>query len=137
MAEARKHAVRSSDPLLTDLYQLTMLQAYWRSSMTETAVFEFFVRRLPRQRNFLIAAGLEQVLDYLENLHFSAAEIDWLRSTGRLRKASCRPLSLWGRLGYMQMLCVSLPIVSTPCANARNVRPRHCYTTDWFRVGQS
>ena len=83
MAEARKHAVRSSDPLLTDLYQLTMLQAYWRSSMTETAVFEFFVRRLPRQRNFLIAAGLEQVLDYLENLHFSAAEIDWLRSTGR------------------------------------------------------
>ena len=83
MAETRKHAARPSDPLLTDLYQLTMLQAYWRGNMTETAVFEFFVRRLPRQRSFLLAAGLEQVLDYLENLHFSAAEIDWLRSTGR------------------------------------------------------
>lgn len=83
MAEARKHAVRSSEPLLTDLYQLTMLQAYWRGGMTETAVFEFFVRRLPQQRSFLVAAGLEQVLDYLENLHFAATEIDWLRSLGR------------------------------------------------------
>lgn len=83
MPETRKHHVRSSDPLLTDLYQLTMLQAYWRGGMTETAVFEFFVRRLPRQRNFLLAAGLEQVLEYLENLHFAPAEIDWLRSLGR------------------------------------------------------
>jgi nicotinate phosphoribosyltransferase len=83
MAEARKHAARSSDPLLTDLYQLTMLQAYWRGGMTETAVFEFFVRRLPRQRSFLIAAGLEQVLEHLEHLHFAAGEIDWLRSLSR------------------------------------------------------
>ena len=46
--------------LLTDLYQLTMLQGYFDQGMEETAVFEFFVRKLPTQRNFLIAAGLEQ-----------------------------------------------------------------------------
>jgi len=71
------------DPLLTDLYQLTMLQAYWRSGMTETAVFEFFVRKMPRRRSFLVATGLEQVLRYLEDLHFSAADIAWLRSLHR------------------------------------------------------
>lgn len=75
--------VPTGDPFLLDLYQLTMLQAYWRSGMTGTAVFEFFVRRMPRQRNFLLAAGLEQVLHYLETLNFSAADIAWLQSRHR------------------------------------------------------
>ena len=44
--------------LLTDLYQLTMIQAYLECGQTETAVFEFFVRKLPAQRSFLMAAGL-------------------------------------------------------------------------------
>ena len=70
-------------PLLTDLYQLTMLQAYWRGSMNETAVFEFFVRKMPLKRNFLLAVGLEQVLEYLEALRFSADELAWLESLGR------------------------------------------------------
>jgi nicotinate phosphoribosyltransferase len=69
--------------LLTDLYQLAMIQAYLDSGQTGIAVFEFFVRKVPPQRNFLMAAGLEQALDYLENLRFSAAELDWLRKTGR------------------------------------------------------
>jgi nicotinate phosphoribosyltransferase len=73
----------SEDPLLLDLYQLTMLQAYWQGGMNEIAVFEFFVRRLPRQRGFLLAAGLEQVLQYLENLRFRPDDIAWLRSLGR------------------------------------------------------
>ncbi|GAB6068488.1 nicotinate phosphoribosyltransferase [Methylothermus subterraneus] len=72
--------------LLTDLYQLTMLQAYWYERMEETAVFELFVRKLPERRNFLIAAGLEQALDYLESLHFSDAEIAFLESSGFFRK---------------------------------------------------
>lgn len=46
--------------------------------MQETAVFEFFVRKLPRERNFLVAAGLEQALDFLENLRFSPEELAWL-----------------------------------------------------------
>ena len=69
--------------LLTDLYQLTMLQTYHAERMNETAAFELFVRRLPPERNFLLAAGLEQALDYLESLNFTAEERDWLTSTGR------------------------------------------------------
>ncbi len=73
--------------LLTDLYQLTMLQAYYEHNMEETAVFEFFVRKLPNNRAYLLAAGLDQVLTYLEQLHFSPAEIAWLASTGRFKPA--------------------------------------------------
>jgi len=69
--------------LLTDLYQINMIQAYLDHDETKTAVFEFFVRKLPPRRGFLVAAGLEQALDYLEHLRFTAAEIDWLKSTGR------------------------------------------------------
>lgn len=73
----------SAGVLLTDLYQLTMVQAYVEQGMVEQAVFEFFVRRLPPRRNFLMAAGLEQVLEFLEHLRLTADEIDWLASTGR------------------------------------------------------
>jgi len=68
--------------LLTDLYQLTMMQAYLDGGMEEPAVFELFVRKLPPQRNFLVAAGLEQALDFLETLAFSDREIDWLARQG-------------------------------------------------------
>jgi nicotinate phosphoribosyltransferase len=60
----------ATSPLLTDLYQLNMLQAYLDHGQTDTAVFEFFVRRLPARRGFLVAVGLEQALDFLENLQF-------------------------------------------------------------------
>ncbi|HXF92451.1 MAG TPA: nicotinate phosphoribosyltransferase [Nitrospiraceae bacterium] len=73
--------------LLTDLYQLTMLQAYLEQGMEETAVFEFFVRKLPPPRNFLIAAGLEQVLDYLETLRFSPVDLEWLAHCGRFSRS--------------------------------------------------
>ena len=67
--------------LLTDLYQLTMLDAYLARDMREPAVFEFFSRRLPKNRSFLMTTGLEQLLDYLETIAFSSVEIDWLEST--------------------------------------------------------
>lgn len=70
-------------PLLTDLYQLTMLEAYFEHGVTGTAVFEFFVRRLPPRRGFLVAAGLEQALEFLENLRFSEDDLDWIRGSGR------------------------------------------------------
>jgi nicotinate phosphoribosyltransferase len=69
--------------LLTDLYQLNMIQAYLESGQTDTAVFEFFVRKLPAQRSFFMAAGLEQALEFLENLRFSNDELAWLESSGR------------------------------------------------------
>ncbi|MBI1988658.1 MAG: nicotinate phosphoribosyltransferase, partial [Betaproteobacteria bacterium] len=73
-------------PLLTDLYQLTMLQAYFAHGMRETAVFEFFVRTLPPHRNFLLAAGLEQALEFLEQLRFDQDELAWLGQSGLFRK---------------------------------------------------
>jgi nicotinate phosphoribosyltransferase len=69
--------------LLTDLYQLAMLQTYHAERMNEPAAFELFVRRLPPERGFLLAAGLEQALDYLENLRFTADELNWLAGCGR------------------------------------------------------
>jgi nicotinate phosphoribosyltransferase len=72
--------------LLTDLYQLTMLLGYFDRDMEDTAVFELFVRSLPPQRGFLLAAGLEQALDYLENLRVTPEELAWLASTGRFRQ---------------------------------------------------
>ena len=69
--------------LLTDLYELTMLQAYYDRGMNDVAVFEFFSRKLPRERSFLMAAGLEQVIEYLAGLHFSVGEIEYLESTRR------------------------------------------------------
>lgn len=71
----------AQDALLTDLYQLTMLQAYWREGLHDDATFEFFVRKLPAPRNFLVAAGLEQLLEFLSTLQFSAEDCAWLRQT--------------------------------------------------------
>jgi nicotinate phosphoribosyltransferase len=72
--------------LLTDLYQLTMLQAYFDQGMEGTAVFEFFSRQLPRTRGFLMAAGLDQVLDYLEHVRFTPQELEWLAANGRFSR---------------------------------------------------
>jgi nicotinate phosphoribosyltransferase len=72
--------------LLTDLYQLNMIKSYLDHGQTQTAVFEFFVRKLPSRRGFLVVAGLEQALDFLEHFRFSAEEINWLDRTGRFGK---------------------------------------------------
>jgi nicotinate phosphoribosyltransferase len=73
----------ATSPLLTDLYQFNMIQAYLEHGETKTAVFEFFVRKLPTQRGFLVAAGLDTALDFLENLRFTSEELKWLASSGR------------------------------------------------------
>ena len=78
--------MREPSVLLTDFYQLTMLQGYFEQGMEETAVFEFFVRNLPPERGFLMAAGLEQALDYLERLRFRPGELEWLAGGGRFSK---------------------------------------------------
>ena len=90
--------------LLTDLYQLTMLQAYFDQGMNDTAVFEFFVRELPAGRNFLVAAGLQQALDYLESLRFSDEELAWLERCGRFSPrfiASLADLRFTGEVAAM------------------------------------
>ena len=73
--------------LLTDLYQLTMLAGYLDRRMEATAVFELFVRKLPDCRNFLLVAGLEQALAFLERLRFTPEELDWIKRSGRFKPA--------------------------------------------------
>jgi nicotinate phosphoribosyltransferase len=74
--------------LVTDLYELTMAAGFVAAGKgNELGTFELFVRRLPRHRNFLIAAGLEQAVDYLLNLCFSSDEIAYLRSLPQFSRA--------------------------------------------------
>jgi nicotinate phosphoribosyltransferase len=67
--------------LFTDLYELTMSQAFFRQGMSATATFSLFTRTYPPNRAYFVSAGLEDVLDYLSNLHFSGRSIDYLRAT--------------------------------------------------------
>ncbi|HEX6115173.1 MAG TPA: nicotinate phosphoribosyltransferase [Geminicoccaceae bacterium] len=93
-----------SSLLLTDLYQLNMLQAYRDAGMTATAVFEFFVRKLPPTRSFLVAAGLEQVVEFLESARFSEAELDWLAGSGRFGGTLLDDLARWRFTGEVHAM---------------------------------
>ncbi len=81
--QAVEGAARDELALFTDLYELTMLQAYFDRHMDEQAVFSLAVRRLPARRNYLLACGLDPVLTYLENLRFTGEDIAYLRSLER------------------------------------------------------
>ena len=124
--------MRQNGVLLTDLYQLTMLQGYRAFGMEEIAVFEFFVRRLPRGRGFLLAAGLEQALQFLEGLHFTRQELAWLASTGRFTDefiASLETLRFTGDVHAMPEGTVFFPDepilrVTAPIAQAQLVESR-------------
>jgi len=72
-------ASRQHSGLLTDLYELTMAAGYFQTGFDARATFELFVRNLPRERNFLVAAGLEQALEFLEKIRFAPEEIEYLR----------------------------------------------------------
>jgi len=75
--------VGNTSALLTDLYQLNMMQAYLDRGETKTATFEMFFRKLPPRRGFLVAAGLEQALEFLSTVRFGADDLDWLTRSGR------------------------------------------------------
>ena len=74
--------------LHTDLYQLTMAAGYFGSGKAgEKAVFELFVRRLPSNRDVLVAAGLQQAVEYLLELRFTGEQIDYLKTVPQLERA--------------------------------------------------
>ncbi|MGA7670297.1 MAG: nicotinate phosphoribosyltransferase [Nitrolancea sp.] len=77
----RSHAVGLS----TDLYQMTMGASFHALDVNDIATFSLFVRRLPPQRGYLVAAGLDDALDRLLNLQFDQRALDYLRSTGQVR----------------------------------------------------
>jgi len=122
----------ANSALLTDLYQITMLQGYHDSGMEDIAVFEFFVRKLRPGRGFLMAAGLEQALEFLEGLHFSSEELAWLASTGRFSNgflAQLETLRFTGDVHAMPEGTVFFPNepilrVTAPIAQAQLVETR-------------
>jgi len=72
-----------SRALFTDLYQLTMAQAYWQSGTTAPATFSLFFRSYPPDRSYFVFAGLADVLEYLERFRFTGGDIEGLRSLGK------------------------------------------------------
>lgn len=69
--------------LLTDLYELTMMQGYFKEKdANETVIFDAFYRSNPNNNGYSICAGLEQAMEYIENLHFGQEDVDYLRTTG-------------------------------------------------------
>jgi nicotinate phosphoribosyltransferase len=75
--------LRRESLLLTDLCQLNMMQVYEENGLTDTTAFEFFGRKLPARRSFLIAAGLAQIVEFLEGLRFLPENIDYLTRSCR------------------------------------------------------
>ncbi len=72
-------------PLLTDLYQLTMVDSYLQRGMQEPASFELFSRKLPPGYGFYVASGIDAALDWLTDLRLGDAELDWIRGCGHFR----------------------------------------------------
>ena len=68
--------------MMTDLYQLTMMQGYFKSQSTKKVIFDVFYRSNPSGSAYAIMAGLEQLIDYIKNLSFSADDISYLKETG-------------------------------------------------------
>ncbi len=68
--------------LLTDLYELTMMQGYFETQENDTVVFDVFFRENPNKGGYSVMAGLEQVIEYVKNLNFSYEDVDYLRGLG-------------------------------------------------------
>ena len=68
--------------LLTDLYELTMMQGYFNEQSNDTVIFDAFYRKNPSGSGYAIAAGLQQIIDYVKNLSFTYDDIDYLRGLG-------------------------------------------------------
>ncbi len=129
--------------LLTDLYQLTMAAGYFEAGKaSEKATFELFIRQLPPGRSFVVAAGLEQAVEYLLNLSFSADEIDYLKGLPQFARASPaffesleRLLPALARL-TRHVASRSIPLISTADAHTENCLefadwPSHCVAGTW------
>ena len=68
--------------LLADLYEFTMAEAYFQSGMFAPATFSLFIRDYPPHRGYFISAGLDSVLDYLQQVHYTQGDLNYLESTG-------------------------------------------------------
>jgi nicotinate phosphoribosyltransferase len=85
-SQKRPWVTPDNSSLLVDLYELTMSDSYLKHGLNQPATFSLFVRELPPNRHFLVCAGLESVLDYLENLHFTQESLNYLDSLNLFSK---------------------------------------------------
>jgi nicotinate phosphoribosyltransferase len=120
---------RFSPGLVTDLYALTMAQAYFDERMNDRAVFSLFVRRLPARRHYLLACGLDDALTFLETLHFDQAALSYLDSLGRFSRSFLQYLEQLRFTGDVWALAEGTPVfageplveVDAPIAEAQLV----------------
>ncbi len=113
--------------LFTDLYELTMMQAYVEQGFDGEATFSLFVRKLPDRRNYLLAAGLDDVLDYFEMVRFDRAAIDHLASLGQFNDGFLRWLAHFRFTGDVRAVPEGTPVfanepileVTAPIAQAQ------------------
>ncbi len=137
----RTLAQAGTSVLLTDFYEIAMLQAYHARGMNEVAVFELFVRDLPPTRNFLLAAGLAQAVECLTQLRFTQDELAWLDGTGRFTAAfldALAALRFTGSLdalpegtvcfGYEPILRVTAPMAEAQLVESRLMNLVHFQT---------
>jgi len=118
--------------LLTDLYQLTMAHAYFDHGMNDIAVFELSVRKPPPKRCFLLAAGLQQAIEYLEELRFSADDLEFLRGLGTFPQTFLDHLATLRFTGSVHAMPEGTPLfanepilrVAAPIAEAQLVESR-------------
>lgn len=90
--------------LFTDLYQLTMAQSYFDHGQNQTATFSLFIRRYPQHHSYFVAAGVATVLEYLEQVHFPASALAYLRETGRFTQDFLDYLAEWRFRGTVMAL---------------------------------
>ena len=113
--------------LFADLYELRMARAYLNLGMREEAVFSLFVRRLPDQRNYLLACGIDTVLELLESLHFGAESVAYLRALGEFPSAFLDWLAAFRFSGSVRAMAEGTPVfaeepileVTAPIAEAQ------------------
>lgn len=117
-----------ASPLLTDLYGLNMAASYVRRDMVGEATFSLFVRQLPPDRGFLVAAGVDTCLDHLEQVHFTGDDLDYLATMG-FDAAALDALASWHFTGEVRavpegrMVFANEPLleVTAPIAEAQLV----------------
>src|SRR5882672_4935982 len=104
--------IAGSLALLTDLYQLTMACAYWKSGVAEReAVFHLTFRRAPFDGGYAIAAGIAPAVEYLQHLRFTADDVAYLAT---LRDAEQQPLLPAGFLDYLRELRFTCSVDAVP-----------------------
>lgn len=132
---------KSQSALLTDLYQLNMMAAYLEHGITDTAVFELFVRKLPSRRGFLMTAGLEQALQFLETVSFTPEDVNKIRRLGQFSEsflAYLRSFRFTGDVDAMPegtvffadepIFCVTAPLPEAQFVETRLVNLLHFQT---------